>query len=82
MSVAKRRYEGYMEVEESVLSNITYLELYQCPNLKVLPTLGKLQFLEELWLHDLSVVKHLGADLLRVGNGDSMLSSLSSSSSM
>ncbi|KAF9610100.1 hypothetical protein IFM89_019940 [Coptis chinensis] len=69
-----------MLVEESVLSNITYLELFQCPNLKVLPALGKLQFLEELWLHDLSAVKHLGTDLLRVGNGDSTSSSSSSSS--
>ncbi|KAF9611698.1 hypothetical protein IFM89_034881 [Coptis chinensis] len=78
-----RYYVGFMlppwmlSVEESVLSNIVDLKLYWCPNLKVLPALGKLQFLEQLWLEDLISVKHLG--LLRVGNGDSTSSSSSSS---
>ncbi|KAF9611700.1 hypothetical protein IFM89_034883 [Coptis chinensis] len=67
-----------LSVEESVLSNIIDLKLYWCPNLKVLPALGKLQFLEKLSLANLSAVKHLGADLLRVGNGDSTSSSSSS----
>ncbi|KAF9611670.1 hypothetical protein IFM89_034853 [Coptis chinensis] len=66
-----------LSVKESVLSNITYLQLFRCPNLKVLPALGKLQFLEELSLANLISVKHLGADLLRVGNGDSTSSSSS-----
>ncbi|KAF9611712.1 hypothetical protein IFM89_034895 [Coptis chinensis] len=80
-----RKYVGFtlppwmLSVEESVLSNITYLQLCECPNLKMLPALGKLQFLEELSLMDLSAVKHLGADILTVGNGDSTSSSSSSS---
>ncbi|KAF9611699.1 hypothetical protein IFM89_034882 [Coptis chinensis] len=68
-----------LSVEESVLSNIVDLKLYWCPNLKVLPALGKLQFLGKLSLANLSAVKHLGADILRVGNGDSTSSSSSSS---
>ncbi|KAF9621681.1 hypothetical protein IFM89_025976 [Coptis chinensis] len=76
-----RNYVGFtfprwmMSVEESVLSNIIYLELRWCRNLKVLPASGKLQFLEELILEGLSAVKHL--DLLRVGNGNSTSSSSS-----
>ncbi|KAF9611761.1 hypothetical protein IFM89_034944 [Coptis chinensis] len=76
-----RYYAGFtlprwmLSVEESVLSNIVDLKLDWCPNLKVLPALGKLQFLERLDLTGLKAVKHLGADLLRVENGASTSSS-------
>ncbi|KAF9610954.1 hypothetical protein IFM89_025987 [Coptis chinensis] len=80
-----RYYVGFMlpswmlPVEESVLSNIVVLWIFQCPNLKVLPALGKLQFLEELSLMALSAMKHLSAELLKIGNGNSTSSSSSSS---
>ncbi|KAF9611089.1 hypothetical protein IFM89_026973 [Coptis chinensis] len=71
-------FPPWMFSVQSVLSNIIHLILFRCPNLKVLPALGKLQFLERLHLLDLIAVKQLGADILRVGN-DASMSSLSSS---
>ncbi|KAF9599553.1 hypothetical protein IFM89_038946, partial [Coptis chinensis] len=70
-------FPPWMFSVQFVLSNIIHLKLFQCPNLKVLPALGKLQFLEQLHLLDLIAVKQLGTDLLRIGN-DASMSSLSS----
>ena len=48
------------------LSNLKRLQLLTWPNLEELPSLGKLQFLETLELHDAYSVKKVGVEFLGI----------------
>ncbi|KAF6152366.1 hypothetical protein GIB67_006020 [Kingdonia uniflora] len=56
---------------EKRLIMLRELEIHSCKNLKVLPALGRLEFLECLKLEELDSVSQMGLEVLGVLNGDS-----------